>query len=261
MWPAAARLHPRLAVAHLGERTVTHLQANPTYYRWLVDPRAAEALELPATLGVLGSGGGDVSADLRETCRRAWGMTIWNHLGSTETASFVASESAGRAALTHAALELRLREPGGELDARGPGLLWGTWQAGTGPNPRAAGDWEPTGDLGRWADDGSLVWVGRDGAWFKDRSSQKVGFAEVERALWETGLVADCAVIADGDDGARAVVVAAPSANPATVTARLRARLGRERVPVVDFVAAIERTLHGKLVPTRHAASAGPSHG
>ena len=154
-----------------------------------------------------------------------------------------------------------LREPDGALEARGPGLLWGTWQAGKGPVGRRADQFEPTGDVGRWADDGSLVWLGRVGAWFKDAASQKVGFTEVETALWETGLVADCALTRDGHEGARALVVTAPSASSASITAALVARLGRGRMPRVQFVPQIERTAHGKLVQKSIADEEHRPHG
>ena len=104
MWPPAGSFHPRLALRHLRERSIHHLQANPSFYRLLVDPRAGDIGPRPVTIQVLGNGGGDIPAGLRDTYRRLWGIGLWNHLGSTETASFIASESSACDGWTHTGL-------------------------------------------------------------------------------------------------------------------------------------------------------------
>jgi acetyl-CoA synthetase len=236
---------------HLRDGAVTHLSGNPAFYRWLADPRAGDIGPPPPGLRAMGTGGAALTPSLRETCLQRWGIHLRDTLGTTE-ACILAGEEEGRPGLSLAWQELRLSGPeGNRLETRGPSLLWGTWKPGIGMVERSGPEWEPTGDLARWHEDGSLVLLGRDGAWFKDSTSQKVGFAEVENALWESGFVIDCAVVQVQPEGGLALAVPTAGATQSDIASALAARLGRGRLPAIRLVDRIERTPHGKLA--RHA--------
>lgn len=247
LWPQSARLHPRFTLPFLHDRSVNYVSANPAFYRWLLGAGLSEAPLLSSSVRALGTGGAPLSSDLRNACRERWGITLRSTFGTTE-ALILAGEEEGQQGFSLAWQDLRLSGPeGNRLEVKGPSVLWGTWQPGAGMVPRPPRDWEPTGDLARWAADGSLELIGREGAWFKDVTSQKVGFVEVEDALWASGLVADCAMVTLHPEGGLALVVPAAAA-PADIVSALVARLGRGRLPEVRFVERIERTPHGKVV-------------
>ncbi len=261
LWPRSARLHPRFTRHFLDDRSVNYVSANPAFYRWLLGAQPGEGRHLPASVRALGTGGAPLSSDLRDACLQRWGITLRSTFGTTE-ALIVAGEPENQPGFSLAWQDLRLSGPeGNRLEVRGPSVLWGTWQPGVGMVPRPPQDWEPTGDLARWTADGSLELIGREGAWFKDVTSQKVGFVEVEDALWASGLVADCAVVALDPEGALALIVPAAAALRDDIVPALVARLGRGRLPEVRFVERIERTPHGKVVRSSVAGLGGSRRG
>jgi O-succinylbenzoic acid--CoA ligase len=112
-------------------------------------------------------------------------------------------------------VELRIVD--GEIEVSGPTLLR-AYRDGT--DPRSPDGWLATGDLGEWADDGSLVVHGRRGDLIIT-GGENVWPAVVEAALLEHPDVLEVAVVgrADSDWGQRVVafVVPKPGIGPPTL--------------------------------------------
>jgi len=165
--------------------------------------------------------------------------------GMTETGSGVVYD--GRAL---DGVEIRLADDG-EIHLRGPMLLRAYRD---GHDPKDAGGWLPTGDLGSWNDDGRLIVHGRRGELIIT-GGENVWPEAVEAVLAGAPGVGDVAVIGRDDDewGQRvvAVVVPASSSDPpsldalrGTVRAQLPAFCAPRQLLLVD---TIERTALGKI--------------
>lgn len=139
----------------------------------------------------------------------------------------------------------------GEIHLRGPMLLRGYRHD---PDPFVDGGWFPTGDLGRWDDDGNLVVDGRRGDVIVT-GGEKVWPDPVERVLGQRPDVAEVAVIGrpDPDWGHRvtAVVVVADghrTPTPEELRETVVATLPVWAAPkAVEVVGALPRTSLGKV--------------
>jgi O-succinylbenzoic acid--CoA ligase len=139
----------------------------------------------------------------------------------------------------------------GEILLRGPMLFRG-YRDGT--NPFTADRWFPTGDLGRWTDDGRLVVLGRRGDVIVT-GGEKVWPEPVERLLLTRDDVAEAAVIGrpDPEWGHRvtAVIVVPAGMTPPPLAAlrdTIRTELPAWAAPkAVEVVDALPRTALGKI--------------
>ncbi|MEL6982615.1 MAG: fatty acid--CoA ligase family protein [Actinomycetota bacterium] len=139
----------------------------------------------------------------------------------------------------------------GEIHLRGPMLLRGYRHD---PDPFVDGRWFPTGDLGRWDDDGNLVVEGRRGDVIVT-GGEKVWPDPVERVIGQRADVAEVAVIgrADPDWGHRVTAVVVVADGHQTPSLDDLRDTVTETLPVwaapkaVEVVGALPRTSLGKV--------------
>lgn len=141
-------------------------------------------------------------------------------------------------------------EPG-EVLVRSPAVTPGYW--GDEPSPLTADGWLRTGDVGRLDDEGYLT-VGGRAVDLIIRGGVNIYPGEVERALLETGLLADAAVVGipstvAGQTVAAAVVPLPGSAVDINVLQRaVRDQLGTHAVPrPLRVVGELPRNRNGKV--------------
>ena len=164
--------------------------------------------------------------------------------GLTETGGGIWYSSDGSDAGALPGAELRIVE--GEIEVRGPTLLR-CYRDGS--DPRTADGWLPTGDLGRWTDDGRLVVHGRRGDLIIT-GGENVWPTAVEQALLGHPAVAEVAVTgrADPQWGQRIVAHVVPVVGEASPVIEALARLVKEAIG--PWAAPKDLVLHRSLPRT-----------
>jgi acetyl-CoA synthetase len=246
---------------------VTSLCAPPTVWRMLVqeDLRAWR----PALRNVVGAGE-PLNPEVIDTVRAAWGLTIRDGYGQTETTAQVANApgqpvrpgAMGRPLPGYrvALLDVEGREcDDGELclslQPRPLGLMPGYEDDTERTGAAMAGGYYRTGDVARRDADGYLTFVGRADDVFK-ASDYRISPFELESVLIEHEAVAEAAVVPSPDPlrGAvpKAFIVLAGGAPPsretaAAIFAHVRAHLAPfKRVRRLEF-ADLPKTISGKI--------------
>lgn len=152
----------------------------------------------------------------------------------------------------------------GEVEAHGPGVMLGYWNA---PEATAAvlrESWLRTGDLGRLDADGFLYLAGRRSDMIKT-GAHRVHPGDIEEAIAELAAVSEVAVVGVADDVLgqvpKAYVVLRETASPSqthhaqscvsqelAIKAHCRTRLPPYKIPrFVEFVDALPKTASGKV--------------
>jgi long-chain acyl-CoA synthetase len=227
----------------------------------LASLRAVWGLDSPQTI-----------ARFEASCPRA---TFWSGYGQSETSAYVSFSphrdrpgSAGRPApLARLAILGEDDEPVpagtvGEIAVRGPLVFQGYWNL---PDETAwtfRNGWHHTGDMGRFDEDGYLVYAGRSPAKELIKTGgENVYPAEVEAALRAHEAIADAVVIGVPDprwgEAVRAICERMPGAavDEAELVAFVGERIARYKRPKsVVFVEALPRLDSGK--PDRKAVKA-----
>lgn len=259
----AARL-----MAEMDRCGVTSFCAPPTVWRMLIQADLG-ALRTPPREVV--AAGEPLNPEVIETVRRAWGVTIRDGFGQTETSVQVANPpgqvlktgSMGRPSpgFTVVLLDPVTGLPADEgeialdLRERPVGLMTGY----AGDPERTAevmeGGYYRTGDIGSRDADGYITYVGRSDDVFKS-SDYKVSPFELESALLEHEAVAEAAVVPAPDPLRLAVpkayIVLAEGWEPGAATAKAlfahsRATLAPyKRVRRLEF-AELPKTVSGKI--------------
>lgn len=258
-------------LAHLREQGVTSFCAPPTVWRMLIN---ADLGEVPPTLRELVAAGEPLNPEVIEQVRRAWGLTIRDGFGQTETTAQVGNTpdapvkpgSMGRAlpgvpvCLVDPLSGRRLDGPGeGELCldlADHPVPLMTGYQ---GDPQRAAeamaGGFYHTGDVAMIDDEGYVTFVGRTDDVFK-ASDYKISPFELESALIEHPAVAEAAVVPVPDPIRHALpkayVALAPGHEPTAETATSILAFARERLSPYQRIRRLEftdlpKTISGKI--------------
>lgn len=259
----AARL-----MAEMDRCGVTSFCAPPTVWRMLIQADLG-ALRRPPREAV--AAGEPLNPEVIEAVRRAWGLTIRDGFGQTETSVQVANPpgqalktgSMGRPSpgFTVALLDPHTGEPADEgeialdLSERPVGLMTG--YAGD-PERTAevmAGGYYRTGDIGSRDADGYITYVGRADDVFKS-SDYKISPFELESALLEHEAVVEAAVVPAPDplrlSVPKAYVVLAEGWEPGPDTAKAlfahsRAVLAPyKRIRRLEF-ADLPKTVSGKI--------------
>lgn len=293
-WNAGATVfivnQPRFDAPHLLEALVAHgvtsLCAPPTVWRLLVqqDLRAYRV-----SLRELVSAGEPLNAEIIEQVRTAWGVTIRDGYGQTETTAQIGNSPGQavkpgamgrplpgyRVALLDSANDRAIE---GEValvcgDAAPAGLMLGYVDPANGALSGGGGDWFRTGDVATIDEGGYFTFVGRADDVFKS-SDYRISPFELESVLIEHASVAEAAVVPKPDAIRLAVPVAyvilaggvvADAVTARSIFAHLRARVAPyKRVRELVFVAELPKTISGKIrrVQLRATeAGAGPVEG
>jgi acetyl-CoA synthetase len=169
--------------------------------------------ERPARLRELASAGEPLNPEVIETVERAWGMTIRDGYGQTETTALVGNApglpvrpgSMGKPLAGYDVVLLdadgRERDEGEvalRLSPRPLGLMQGYLDDPTRTDAVTAGGFYRTGDEARRDADGYVHFVGRGDDVFKS-SDYRISPFELESALLEHDAVAEAAVVPSPD--------------------------------------------------------------
>ncbi len=261
----AARLLHALAV-----HRVTSLCAPPTVWRMLIQHDLA-AWRDRLSLRELAGAGEPLNPEIIEQVRAAWGLTLRDGYGQTETTAIVGNcpgqplkpGSMGRPLPGYAVALLDADgRPGDEgelcipLEPRPAGLMSG-YQDARGDAAQAMRDgYYHTGDVATRDADGCITFVGRADDVFK-ASDYRISPFELESVLIEHDAVAEAAVVPAPDTLRLAVpkayvilrvgAVAGP-ALAADILGFARARLAPyKRVRRLEFVTELPKTVSGKI--------------
>jgi acetyl-CoA synthetase len=280
---------PRFNAATLVEALATHpvtsLCAPPTVWRMLIQQDLAAArprLKLRELIGA----GEPLNPEVIEQVRSAWGLTIRDGYGQTETTALVGNApgqpvvpgSMGRPLPGYEIVlldaENREAEEGElsiRLDPRPVGLMPG-YQGDAEKTAEVMRDgFYRTGDVARRNPDGSITYVGRADDVFK-ASDYRISPFELESVLIEHAAVAEAAVVPSPDALRLAVpkafVVlraghAADAATARSIFAFLRERLAPyKRIRRIEF-AELPKTISGKIrrVELRQGEAAARAQG
>ncbi|GAA0389414.1 AMP-binding protein [Streptomyces luteireticuli] len=259
----AARL-----MAEMDRCAVTSFCAPPTVWRMLIQADLS-ALRTPPREAV--AAGEPLNPEVIEAVRRAWGVTIRDGFGQTETSVQVANPpgaplktgSMGRPSpgFRVVLLDPVTGEPGDEgeicldLRERPVGLMTGYEGDPERTAETMAGGYYRTGDIGSRDEDGYITYIGRADDVFK-ASDYKISPFELESALLEHEAVAEAAVVPAPDPLRLAVpkayVVLAAGWEPGPDTAKAlfahsRAVLAPyKRIRRLEF-ADLPKTVSGKI--------------
>jgi acetyl-CoA synthetase len=262
----AGRFEPRAALDALIEHEVTTFCAPPTVWRMLVQHDLARR---KVALREINSAGEPLNPEVIEQVRRAWGLTLRDSYGQTETTMMVGNSPGQRVVpgsmgrplpgyrvvlldgegleSDHGVIALPLRR-------RPVGLTPGYQPEEIGPPP-IEGDYYLTGDVASRDREGYITFVGRADDIFKS-SDYRISPFELESALIEHEAVAEAAVVPAPDPlrtaTPKAYIAPAPgfAADETTAAAifdHARKRLSAyKRVRRIEF-ADLPKTASGKI--------------
>ncbi len=264
--PNLGRFHAPALLDAVAGGAVTSLCAPPTVWRMLIQ----EDLGRWRTgLDNVCSAGEPLNPEVIEAVRRAWGLTIRDGYGQTETTAQLANTPGqavkpGSVGRPLPGYELALLGPDDEeadegeiavrLDPRPAGLMSG-YQDDGGALAPIRGAFYRTGDVARRDADGWFTYVGRADDVFK-AADYRISPFELESALIEHAAVAEAAVVPAPDPLRLAVpkayIALAPGHAPTRETAlavfrHIRASLAPyKRVRRIEF-AELPKTISGKI--------------
>jgi len=260
---------------------VTTLCAPPTVWRTLI---LEDLKTFPVKLRELVSAGEPLNPEVIEQVRAAWGLTIRDGYGQTETTCQIGNSPGQRVKLGSMGKPLpgyriALVDHDGHETAEGEisirlkpapvALMAGYLDHPERSAQMLGGDFYHTSDVARRDDDGYYWYVGRDDDVFKS-SDYRISPFELESALIEDADVAEAAVVPSPDPIRLAVpkayVTLKPGVEPSRSTALaiyqfLRGRLAPYmRIRRLEF-AALPKTISGKIrrVELRRAEEARPA--
>jgi acetyl-CoA synthetase len=272
----ATRFEPRVALDALVEHQVTTFCAPPTVWRMLIQH---DLRQWKVVLREVNSAGEPLNPEVIEQVRRAWGLTLRDFYGQTETTMLVGNSpgqrivpgSMGRPALGYRialidadGLESDSGEIAVSLRPRPVGLMSG-YQNERGELAPIEGEYYRTGDVALRDADGYITFIGRADDVFKS-SDYRLSPFELESVLIEHAAVAEAAVVPAPDAVrytiAKAYVAlaqghAADRATAAAIFAHMRGRLSAYKlVRRIEF-AELPKTISGKIrrVELRHRES------
>jgi acetyl-CoA synthetase len=262
----AGRFEPQAALDALIEHQVTTFCAPPTVWRMLIQH---DLKQWKVALREVNSAGEPVNPEIIEQVRRAWGLTLRDSYGQTETTMMignspgqtVAPGSMGRPlpgyriALVDAdGLESDSGEIAIPLRPRPVGLMRG-YLNDRGELVSIEGEYYRTGDVAARDAEGHIAFIGRADDVFKS-SDYRLSPFELESVLIEHAAVAEAAVVPAPDPVrytiAKAYVALVAGHKPDRATAasifeHLRGRLSPyKRVRRIEFF-DLPKTVSGKI--------------
>lgn len=264
--PNFGRFNASTLLDAVTEHEVTSLCAPPTVWRMLIQE---DLTRWQTSLETVCGAGEPLNPEVIEVVERAWGLTIRDGYGQTETTAQIANSpgqtvrpgSVGRALPGYDVV--LLDADGNEADEgeialslrnRPAGLMRG-YQLEDGSVEPVEGDYYRTGDVASRDADGYFTYIGRADDVFK-ASDYRISPFELESALIEHEAIAETAVIAAPDPVRLAVpkayVALAPGYEPTRETAlaifrHIRSALAPyKRVRRIEF-AELPKTISGKI--------------
>jgi acetyl-CoA synthetase len=256
-------------LAALGDRGVTTFCAPPTVWRMLLqaDLAAADVSSLRECVAA----GEPLNPEVIEQVRKAWGITVRDGFGQTETTAQVGNTPgqqvrAGSMGRPLPGYEVVLVDPAtgqpgrdGEicldLSRRPLGLMTGYLDDPVLNAEAMRGGYYHTGDVATVDDDGYITYVGRTDDVFK-ASDYRISPFELESVLMEHEAVAEAAVVPSPDPVRLAVpkayVLLAPGREPSAELAQSIMAFCRGRVPPYQRIRRLEfgdlpKTISGKI--------------
>jgi len=272
----AARL-----MAEMDKARVTTFCAPPTVWRMLIQADLGQLRTRPREVVAAGE---PLNPEVIEQVRRAWGVTIRDGFGQTETAVQVSNSpgqplKAGSMGRPSPGYRIELLDPVSgapgadegeiaiDMSDHPVGLMTGYHGDADRTAEAMAGGYYRTGDIGSRDEDGYLTYIGRSDDVFK-ASDYKISPFELESALLEHEAVAEAAVVPAPDELRLAVpkayVVLAAGWEPGPDTAKVIFEHSREtlapykRIRRLEF-GALPKTVSGKIrrIELREATAAG----
>jgi acetyl-CoA synthetase len=263
----SARFSARRTIDRLRSEGVNTLCAPPTVWRMV----ALEPLgERPPQLRELAGAGEPLNPEVIETVRRAWGITIRDGYGQTETTALVGNApgltvkpgSMGKplpgydvVLLDGEGRECDEGEVALRLTPRPLGLMRGYADDSALTDRAMSSGFYRTGDEARRDSDGYVHFVGRGDDVFKS-SDYRISPFEIESALLEHEAVAEAAVVPSADplrlSVPKAFLMLKPGVEESAETARsilefCRANLAPyKRVRRIEF-SVLPKTISGKI--------------
>ncbi|MFH9399772.1 AMP-binding protein [Streptomyces sp. NPDC017638] len=270
-------------MAEMDRAGVTTFCAPPTVWRMLIQADLTRLKNPPREAVAAGE---PLNPEVIERVRRAWGVTIRDGFGQTETAVQVANTpgqplKTGSMGRPSPGFRVELLDPVSgapgaaegeialDLAERPAGLMTGYHGDPDRTAEAMAGGYYRTGDIATRDAEGYLTYIGRGDDVFKS-SDYKVSPFELESALLEHEAVAEAAVVPAPDELRLAVpkayVVLAEGWEPGPATAKVLFEHSREvlapykRIRRLEF-GALPKTVSGKIrrIELREATAAGSS--
>jgi long-chain acyl-CoA synthetase len=263
-----ARFDAAAALATIERHRVTIFEGVPTMFAALLHSPDRERYDT-SSLRVCVSGGAALPVELLRTFEEAFGTTILEGYGLSETSPVASFNHPGQVrkpgsiGTPVAGVEFRLAAadgtevaPGevGEIAIRGPNVMKGYWARPEATSEAIPDGWLRTGDLAQCDADGFYFIVDRK----KDvviRGGFNVYPREIEEVLYEHPAVAEAAVIgiphpALGEEiGAAAALKPGASATPAELRQFVRERVAAYKYPrYVWLVEALPKGPTGKIL-------------
>ncbi|MGJ7418579.1 AMP-binding protein [Streptomyces cinereoruber] len=263
------RFDPARLMDEMERHGVTSFCAPPTVWRMLIQADLGQLKTPPREVVAAGE---PLNPEVIEAVRRAWGITIRDGFGQTETAVQVSNSPGqrlkeGSMGRPSPGYRVTLVDPVSgrpdadegeiclDLSARPVGLMTGYHGDPERTAEAMAGGYYRTGDIGARDEDGYITYIGRSDDVFK-ASDYKISPFELESALLEHEAVAEAAVVPAPDPLRLAVpkayVVLAAGWEPGPETAKAlfahsRAVLAPyKRIRRIEF-ADLPKTVSGKI--------------
>ncbi|MGE5141107.1 MAG: AMP-binding protein, partial [Rudaea sp.] len=251
----------------IGRYGVTTLCAPPTVWRMLI---LEDLKAYPHKLRELISAGEPLNPEVIERVQQAWGITIRDGYGQTETTAIIGNTpgqsvklgSMGRPLPGYqVALLDAMGQPGEEgeicldLNPRPLGLMVSYIDSAERTSAAMAGDYYHTSDVAHADEDGYYWYVGRADDVFKS-SDYRISPFELESALIEHEAVAEAAVVPSPDpmrlSVPKAYITLKPGFTPSRETAFSIFRYSRERLAPFKRLRRLEfgelpKTISGKI--------------
>lgn len=271
---------PRL-MAEMDKAGVTTFCAPPTVWRMLIQADLSLLRTPPREVVAAGE---PLNPEVIEQVRRAWGVTVRDGFGQTETAVQVSNSPAqvlktGSMGRPSPGYRVELLDPVSgapgategeialDLSDRPVGLMTGYHGDPDRTAEAMAGGYYRTGDIGSRDADGYLTYIGRSDDVFK-ASDYKISPFELESAMLEHEAVAEAAVVPAPDPLRLAVpkayIVLAEGWEPGPDTAKVLFEHSREALAPYKRLRRLEfgelpKTVSGKIrrIELREATAAG----
>jgi acyl-CoA synthetase (AMP-forming)/AMP-acid ligase II len=260
--------YPQVILQEMARLGVTGLSGVPSTFMLLLQKGDFSTLQFPRLRYLTCAGGHLPDLHVRGLGQRFPAADLYLMYGATEAAGRISylppallARKRGSIGRPIRGVEMRVMDRGrpagpfenGEIEARGETFSPGYWPLADPADRLPRDGWYRTGDLGYRDEEGCFFLTGRASDLIKI-AGHRVSGAEIERALYDTGLVHECAVAGRPDEvlGERAeawIVPARPGISPAEVLAALAPRLPAWKRPSrIHLQEALEKSASGKIL-------------